>query len=534
MGKLIYQYIHKVGNIEKQFILYSHNYDVEYDEKNNTLKIKKQEDVLGGFYGKSVDEISLVVGKNGVGKTTILELFSLDDEKYNKRFQSLYYSDMSWFVVYELRDNKFIVEGTGKFFNSTENDISRKYKKGHIDEEGLFCEETQDVKMDELTTIIFRPIEMIMNNNFHEPKAQKNKRLFVDASANEMCEFLLDKYEKYSECMVPNGHNIQIIQDEPGIDCTLEKEYSDKEIFLIGLLAHTLMRIEDYSKGSKDLNKLKKIWELEKKCIYSEDINVATTEDIESLFNDDYYLGVGRGLEKKYSDKYLERLDTEVKTMYENYLKKRKQEYISDTSDEADKEYLLDEIISFYADRSNDYAQIPEEYFITKKIIQIPIAEENKKFFNVLRYSRMYSFKSYLYQNNSIIEPVLRTEISSLSTGEIAFVKLFAGFLANKDENRFSIICLDEPDNYMHPEWSRMFIKSLIEYLESLGGDYQIIITTHSPLMTSDMLKRNIWCIDYDGKIKNSKSGWMNNIHNAYIDSFYLKSTFGEFGKNVI
>ena len=65
-----------------------------------------------------------------------------DVEKYNKRFQSLYYSDMSWFVVYELRDNKFIVEGTGKFFNSTENDISRK------------------------TTIIFRPIEMIMNNNF--------------------------------------------------------------------------------------------------------------------------------------------------------------------------------------------------------------------------------------------------------------------------------------------------------------------------------------------------------------------------------
>lgn len=332
MGKLIYQYIHKVGNIEKQFILYSHNYDVEYDEKNNTLKIKKQEDVLGGFYGKSVDEISLVVGKNGVGKTTILELFSLDDEKYNKRFQSLYYSDMSWFVVYELRDNKFIVEGTGKFFNSTENDISRK------------------------TTIIFRPIEMIMNNNFHEPKAQKNKRLFVDASANEMCEFLLDKYEKYSECMLPNGHNIQIIQDEPVIDGTLEDKYSDKEIFLIGLLEHTLMRIEDYSKGSKDLNKLKKIWELEKKCIYSEDINVATKEDIESLFDGNYYLGVGKGIERKYKDKYLERLDTEVKTMYKKYLIKRNQKYVNDTADEADKENLLDEIISFYADRANDYA----------------------------------------------------------------------------------------------------------------------------------------------------------------------------------
>lgn len=356
MGKLIYQYIHKVGNIEKQFILYSHNYDVEYDEKNNTLKIKKQEDVLGGFYGKSVDEISLVVGKNGVGKTTILELFSLDDEKYNKRFQSLYYSDMSWFVVYELSDNKFIVEGTGKFFNSTENDISRKYKKGHIDEEGLFCEETQNVKMDELTTIIFRPIEMIMNNNFHEPKAQKNKRLFVDASAKEMCEFLLDKYEKYSECMLPNGHNIQIIQDEPVIDGTLEDKYSDKEIFLIGLLEHTLMRIEDYSKGSKDLNKLKKIWELEKKCIYSEDINVATKEDIESLFDGNYYLGVGKGIERKYKDKYLERLDTEVKTMYKKYLIKRNQKYVNDTADEADKENLLDEIISFYADRANDYA----------------------------------------------------------------------------------------------------------------------------------------------------------------------------------
>ncbi len=50
-------------------------------EKNNgELLIKRNKDYLKNFYGENISNISVLVGKNGSGKTTILDILGMDRE----------------------------------------------------------------------------------------------------------------------------------------------------------------------------------------------------------------------------------------------------------------------------------------------------------------------------------------------------------------------------------------------------------------------------------------------------------------------
>lgn len=93
------------------------------------------------------------------------------------------------------------------------------------------------------------------------------------------------------------------------------------------------------------------------------------------------------------------------------------------------------------------------------------------------------------------------------------------------------IILLDEPDIQLHPEWQRMFMNFFIQFLEQYFPKvkFQIIFTTHSPIMLSDIPKSNVLFIE---KNKNGISEVVNNqgfketfaanIHSLYNNSFFL------------
>lgn len=97
------------------------------------------------------------------------------------------------------------------------------------------------------------------------------------------------------------------------------------------------------------------------------------------------------------------------------------------------------------------------------------------------------------------------------------------------------ILLLDEPENYMHPEMCRTFINELNNLLRqrSPESDFQVILSTHSPFMLSDVLSNQIIRMDYDNKglcvISNTgKPTYAANIHSIMADSFFLKYTIGE------
>lgn len=97
------------------------------------------------------------------------------------------------------------------------------------------------------------------------------------------------------------------------------------------------------------------------------------------------------------------------------------------------------------------------------------------------------------------------------------------------------ILLLDGPENYMHPEMCRTFIHDLNNLLKQRNpkSSFQVILSTHSPFMLSDVLANQIIKMDYDDKglcvISHAeKPTYAANIHSIMADSFFLKYTIGD------
>jgi predicted ATP-binding protein involved in virulence len=68
---------------------------------------------------------------------------------------------------------------------------------------------------------------------------------------------------------------------------------------------------------------------------------------------------------------------------------------------------------------------------------------------------------------------------------------------------------------------------------------YQVVISTHSPLLVSDVPKESIHCFvrDLDTNevsIKSSRYGFMSNLMDLLTDSFYTDSVFGAYSENYV
>ena len=100
--ELVYLWVEKYKNIKEQGFNFSPKFECEY--KDGALKIEKKENSLDNFFGDNIN-ITAIVGENGSGKSSILELisyFSLD-----RSFQGLKSSVLG------------VVEVKGEFFIDT-------------------------------------------------------------------------------------------------------------------------------------------------------------------------------------------------------------------------------------------------------------------------------------------------------------------------------------------------------------------------------------------------------------------------------
>lgn len=97
------------------------------------------------------------------------------------------------------------------------------------------------------------------------------------------------------------------------------------------------------------------------------------------------------------------------------------------------------------------------------------------------------------------------------------------------------LLLLDEPENYMHPEMCRTFISKMHSMLARRNPDaeFQVLLSTHSPFMLSDVLSEQVIKMDYDEKgmchiMQSDKPYFAANIHSIMADGFFLKYTIGE------
>lgn len=547
MGKLLYLYIGNVGKIKEQEFYFSDDYLVKFDSQSNCIFLEKNEENKRycGFYGDNISDVKMIVGPNGSGKTTILELLGLPTSNYKRKHSTSWYKNLQWFAITELdkKDGLFRVEGEGYWWNNSNKQHYRNVKTFKINKENGILEEFDLEDNNELFTRKYRKINEGMNDysNENSDDNQRGIQLFKAASLYDIYQFLKNDFSEYTGGNILGVRGITITLDDKGVDVEKKKKCSNKEIFLLGLLVDTLDRLVFYWNAKEKINVLKKIWDSEKRGLKPK-ISIVTEKDIEDMFND---TGVKASIPNVYDVKIPhEEFSCFLNNIGNNGVKQFFQIYCEDLvfCDKSlnlvneDKRKLFDEVISYYCDRVRQYSSLPEEYFVAEDEIRFVINNQNIRYLQLLNYVISYKQASYLETTDDdlSLEPILRAEIDGFSTGELAYIQLFSSLNSNLRgviSGESITIMLDEPDNTMHPEWSRNFLYNLTHFLSNYDFEIQIIITTHSPLMISDLLKKDVIIINKDGESIKSKYGWMSNIHDIIRETFCLTSSFGELGK---
>jgi predicted ATPase len=172
----------------------------------------------------------------------------------------------------------------------------------------------------------------------------------------------------------------------------------------------------------------------------------------------------------------------------------------------------------------------------------------------IIEFINLY-FDSFLFDENgekkSLIFDIFSIEYDGLSSGEKNLLSMFSRIKSAADTIPKSqsevVFLLDEPEVTLHPQWQTSFIKLLNDNLPNLfpEKELQIIISSHSPILISDLPKNNILFLEKDNKtgecnvsvLKNTQNTFGANIHSLYADAFFLKDkggAMGEFAKGII
>lgn len=139
-----------------------------------------------------------------------------------------------------------------------------------------------------------------------------------------------------------------------------------------------------------------------------------------------------------------------------------------------------------------------------------------------------------------------------MSSGELCYLRFFSRlydkiketeiFATNKEIE--SQLLIDEIDLHLHPEWQRRWFSKFIEGLELMQEEsgvklrFQLIMTTHSPFMLTDFFYSNVTRLDIgkDGVLKiandDKKTQFLaGNIYDILSDGFFLDGSMGFFIK---
>lgn len=118
-----------------------------------------------------------------------------------------------------------------------------------------------------------------------------------------------------------------------------------------------------------------------------------------------------------------------------------------------------------------------------------------------------------------------------ISSGHKAYLNIFASLHQELKTTKQGglILCIDEGDLYLHPQWQVEFFDKLINALPNLfSGKVQLVLTSHSPFLLSDLPRQNITILDPEvvgysmNGVDLSSNTFGGNLYDLYAEPFFL------------
>jgi predicted ATPase len=169
-------------------------------------------------------------------------------------------------------------------------------------------------------------------------------------------------------------------------------------------------------------------------------------------------------------------------------------------------------------------------------------------FLEILRLIKLLTRRNFIKFEVNLLKNNRKFNYLRLSSGEKTLLSYFANILGrireldeiqsedetyNNVNNKTYLILIDEVELHLHPEWQRNFIKQLNDFFtyENNTKKFQFVIATHSPFVVSDIYDENIIYLGRDNI--NSKT-FGGNIFDIFKDDFYVSNTIGAFSEEII
>ena len=458
---------------KNQIFNFSDEYKVNFDFETNELKIDKNPDYIENFYGESIYNISPIVGINGTGKTTILNIISSHSPyKYEQDPDNQYLS------LFELGKQEDRVR-----FNISSNNL-------FVDTDG-----NQNRSFNYLLEYNYEPQKILYVNllnkgggtiGYHTTLNQEGLAMFIKSylwlkdrkiiSSVLSCSLEIELYglKDYTNS-IPRGINAVGFF----IYKSIHNIFYEEDEFIKKLLSESIV-----SKCAKYL-----------------------TEDVSDYEN----FGINLLLEM------VEELD---KNEVKDKTRKIRKEYV---------ESIITIVNIFIEIRENGSLVDSSSSSILLKYVnnnRSLFEKLNDKLFQYTKSKGLMCDLCYsLNENFNNYNLIKETPNYHMSTGEGNLIEIFSQlytYLSMDEENSGDIILLvDELETGMHLEWSRRLIKILINSLseilesEGKGRKIQLSFTTHSPYMLSDIKPGNVIMIE-----KNQEMG--------YSEGKVLQNTFAK------
>ena len=438
---------------KNQIFNFSDEYKVDFNFETNELKIDENPDYIENFYGESIYNISPIVGINGVGKSTILNLIG-----YYHRAEDQNKDINQFFYVY--------LDTNGKFYLRDKN-----YDLSSITIEGLATDKV-DIsgycdaqKRDKLNYIM---------NEDRRPSGRFGGVSLLDVHLAEsskwyMLNGIFEAYEVlYSRGLVSSSYKFSFGLSKYSIPEKFLNDLEEKEFFFC-LVWTVIVNIRNVFKlGLSD-------------------------EEIERHFVDSKYLPLFDKINEEIEDEKKDFINSLVDFL--NYL----EQFIH--------EYKIKEYIDSMESR----------------IVEIGYGEKN--FDNRIEFEKLYLDYEKLEKNALDLEyygfRVIDEFYYNMSTGETNILKVmsYVKWLQMNPSQGTCQLVVDELESGMHLEWSRSLINFLVNYINEInkigGMNFQLIFTTHSPYMLSDIKPGNVIMIE-----KNQETG--------YSEGKVLQNTFAK------
>ena len=540
----IYMYVKEYKGLKDFEITFDNNYEIKYNRDKDTLSINKKcestNNNIENFYSidktkGNIDSVNLLIGKNGSGKTSILEMLNLGVNETDLE-------EINCIVLYKssINDEVFLLEKDGlsefikikvpqeikvieEFFKYHEIQDKENYKKNigiikfSLKEKELTSSERENDSIFAQTEIVTYKANIGLENG--------SKKYIYDYLTKIKQEKNNDNFKNvYFTLLIPdlyfklkNSNEAKIVMSFYKIDNDNEifKLYDDtendslKDMILNNCFNYIyLIMVLGALEYCNEKNLSKEIFYEKKKKLLKLLIDKSPDEKFKILLKKFERLSKLFGESIKFGEDY--------KILEDNIA------VIGKTIEKSNKIYIQDNkyIVNF-----KDSKQIID---LLKKYddFHIPNFENKVALF----------FKEMEY---------IQIKEEGLSDGERIKLQYFStiyGYLKGELKNKEYIIFLfDEVETYLHPEWSRRFLYELIEELEKYEDKkFKLIFATHSPFLIADVLAKDCIYLSKNKKgkikaeIKEDVKTFGANIIDLFKNTMFLESTFGKFATEKI